>query len=110
MSAESTIMEVRARTQGDESSTAHSPTKLKLFLVLVGMVKTYQLQKTGEYGQLLKIVPLTTESVINVNTCLQLNGSSEIGVIKPQSVIPDLTNFKVLFGSSFANEIFHVNN
>lgn len=59
------------------------------------MVKTYQLQNDGPYGRMLKIVPVTTESSLNEKTCLQVNGSSEIGVIKPQNVLPDPSNFKV---------------
>lgn len=60
------------------------------------MVKTYQLGKNGPYGQMLKVAPITTEVSSNVFTCMQINGSSEIGVIKPQSVIPDLSNYKVI--------------
>ena len=58
------------------------------------MVKTYQLTQSGEYGQFLKVAPVTTESEMNVQTCLQLNGTKEMKV-KPQSVLPDLTGFEV---------------
>lgn len=65
------------------------------FLYHAGMVKTYQLQNIGPFGEMLKIAPVTTESSSNVKTCLQVNGSAEIGVIKPQTVVPDLSQFKV---------------
>ena len=61
-----------------------------------GMVKTYQLQKEAQYGTMLKIAPITTEEKTNAVTCLQVNGSDVIGVIKPQNVLPDLTNYKVI--------------
>lgn len=66
-----------------------------------GMVKTYQLTQTGEYGQFLKVAPVTTETQMNVQTCLQLNGTKEMKV-KPQSVLPDLTGFECL-GEAYAN-------
>ncbi len=59
------------------------------------MVKTYQLAKVGPFGQLLKVAPVTTDSSLNVNTCLQVNGTDSI-VITPQSVVPDLSNYKVI--------------
>lgn len=66
-----------------------------------GMVKTYQLTQTGEYGQFLKVAPVTTETQMNVQTCLQLNGTKEMKV-KPQSVLPDLTGFECL-GVEYVN-------
>ncbi|XP_056645189.1 digestive cysteine proteinase 1 [Diorhabda sublineata] len=56
------------------------------------MVQTYQLGGTG-YGTSLKVAPITTETEENVRTCLQVNGTSE-NRITPQSVLPDLTDFK----------------
>ncbi|WP_348240804.1 hypothetical protein, partial [Salmonella enterica] len=43
-----------------------------------GMVKTYQLSATvfKPYGTSIKIAPVTTEEVLNQDTCLQVNGSS----------------------------------
>jgi hypothetical protein len=58
------------------------------------MVKTYQLSKLGEYGSSLKVAPVTTEKVQNLNSCLQVNGSSG-NRIEPQSILPDLTGFEV---------------
>jgi len=58
------------------------------------MVKTYQLSKLGEFGSSLKVTPVTTEKVQNLDSCLQVNGSSEHR-IEPQSILPDLTGFKV---------------
>jgi C1A family cysteine protease len=60
-----------------------------------GMVKTYQLSKLGEFGSSLKVAPVTTEKVQNLDSCLQVNGSSEYR-IEPQSILPDLTGFKYL--------------
>ncbi|XP_021934298.1 digestive cysteine proteinase 1 isoform X2 [Zootermopsis nevadensis] len=59
------------------------------------MVKTYQLSKFGEFGSSLKVAPVTTEKVHNLDSCLQVNGSSE-SRIEPQSILPDLTGFKFL--------------
>lgn len=58
------------------------------------MVKTYQLSKLGEYGSSLKVAPVTTEKVQNLNSCLQVNGSS-VYRIEPQSILPDVTGFEV---------------
>jgi hypothetical protein len=63
-------------------------------IAVQGMVKTYQLSKLGEFGSSLKVAPVTTEKVRNLNSCLQVNGSSEVRV-EPQSILPDLTGFKV---------------
>jgi len=60
-----------------------------------GMVKTYQLSKLGEFGSSLKVAPVTTEKVQNLDSCLQVNGSNEHR-IEPQSILPDLTGFKFL--------------
>lgn len=61
------------------------------------MVKTYQLSKVGEYGTSLKIAPVTTEKVTNEDTCLQVNGSAILS-IRPQSILPLLSEFKVCTG------------
>lgn len=58
-----------------------------------GMVKTYQLGNSGEFGSSLKIAPVTTEEELNANTCLQVNGTNEFS-IEPQSVLPSLEGFK----------------
>lgn len=58
------------------------------------MVKTYQLGKYAKYGSSIKIAPVTTETVLNEDTCLQVNGTHEM-LIEPQGIVPDLTGFKV---------------
>ncbi|KAG6457108.1 hypothetical protein O3G_MSEX010113 [Manduca sexta] len=62
-----------------------------------GMVKTYQL--TGAvyppYGTSIKIAPITTEKVLNKETCLQVNSTQEQGQ-EVQSVLPDMTDFKYI--------------
>ncbi|XP_041978357.1 digestive cysteine proteinase 1 [Aricia agestis] len=59
------------------------------------MVKTYQLSSAvfPTYGSSIKIAPVTTERVLNQQTCLQVNGSAD-GPVNPQSVLPDMTDFK----------------
>lgn len=62
-----------------------------------GMVKTYQLTKYANqpYGTMLKVAPITTESVLNQQTCLQVNGSKDFKVTI-QSLLPDMTDFKYI--------------
>lgn len=60
-----------------------------------GMVKTFQLTKSGQYGTSLKIAPVTTETELNSKTCLQVNGTVDIR-IEPQSVLPNLDEFKCI--------------
>ncbi|XP_050552147.1 digestive cysteine proteinase 2 [Spodoptera frugiperda] len=62
-----------------------------------GMVKTYQLSATvfKPYGTSIKIAPVTTEEVLNQDTCLQVNGSSD-NSIAVQTVLPDMTDFKYI--------------
>lgn len=60
-----------------------------------GMVKTYQLKNFGQYGTSLKIAPVTTEDILNVNECLQVNGTEEMS-IEVQSILPELTGFECI--------------
>lgn len=60
-----------------------------------GIVKTFQLSSEGSYGASIKIAPITTESVMNEETCLQVNGSSNFK-IHPQSIIPDTTGMECI--------------
>ncbi|XP_018044041.1 PREDICTED: digestive cysteine proteinase 3 [Atta colombica] len=53
-----------------------------------GMVKTFQLAHKGQYGASIKIAPITTETVSNEETCLQVNGTSD-SKIQSQSILPD---------------------
>lgn len=48
----------------------------------------------GEFGSSLKVAPVTTEKVHNLDSCLKVSGSNE-SRIEPQSILPDLTGFKV---------------
>ncbi|XP_050355875.1 digestive cysteine proteinase 2 isoform X2 [Nymphalis io] len=61
------------------------------------MVKTYQLSAPvyPQYGTSIKIAPVTTEKVLNHDTCLQVNGTKNED-IKIQSVLPDMTDFKYI--------------
>lgn len=58
-----------------------------------GMVKTYQLGNGGKYGTSLKIAPVTTESLLNSQTCLQVNGTEDAS-IEPQAILPSLIGFE----------------
>lgn len=57
-----------------------------------GVVKTYQLTNEGQFGTSLKIAPITTNEVLNKQTCLQVNGSDKYS-IEVQAILPDVKNF-----------------
>lgn len=59
------------------------------------MVKTYQLSHKGQYGASIKIAPITTETVTNEDTCLQVNGTSDLK-IRPQTILPDASEMEVI--------------
>lgn len=59
------------------------------------MVKTYQLSHKGQYGASIKIAPITTETVTNEDTCLQVNGTSDLK-IQPQTILPDTSEMEVI--------------
>ncbi|KAL1501117.1 hypothetical protein ABEB36_006503 [Hypothenemus hampei] len=56
------------------------------------MVQTYQLGNSG-FGTSIKIAPITTETQLNVRTCLQVNGTISYN-ISPQTVLPVLDEFQ----------------
>lgn len=60
----------------------------------VDVMKTYQIGGANDGGYNLKVVPMTTESVINEIHCFLVNGSLESPVL-PQSVFPDMNGFTV---------------
>ena len=45
-------------------------------------------------GVMRKVVPMSTDKVMNQLTCFEVNGT-EISPIGAQSVLPDVTNFTV---------------
>ncbi|XP_045511993.1 digestive cysteine proteinase 1 [Pieris brassicae] len=59
------------------------------------MVKTYQFEANvfPKFGTSIKIAPITTEHVLNQETCLQVNGTEDSS-ISIQSVLPDMSDFK----------------
>lgn len=65
-----------------------------IVLCSTGMVKTFQLTNKGQYGASIKIAPITTETVNNEETCLQVNGTFDMK-IQPQSIIPDTPEMEV---------------
>ena len=60
----------------------------------LGMVKTFQLAHDGTYGSSTKIAPITTETDLNKETCLKINGSEDLR-FTPQTIIPDTTGMEV---------------
>ncbi len=58
------------------------------------MDKTYQLTNEGQFGTMLKVVPMTDENVMNQINCFAVNGSHDAPVTV-QSILPDLTDFKL---------------
>lgn len=58
------------------------------------MVKTFQLSHKGSYGSSIKLAPITTETVSNQQTCLEVNGTSDMK-IQPQGIVPDTTGMEV---------------
>lgn len=60
-----------------------------------GMVKTYQLSGEGPYGTSIKVAPITTETDMNKQTCLQVNGTGEMK-IRPQTIIPDTVGMECI--------------
>lgn len=69
---------------------AHKP----IVPYLIGMVKTFQLSHKGDFGASIKIAPVTTETVNNKETCLQVNGTINLK-IQPQSIVPDASEMEV---------------
>uniref|UniRef100_A0A6P7FEG8 Digestive cysteine proteinase 1-like n=1 Tax=Diabrotica virgifera virgifera TaxID=50390 RepID=A0A6P7FEG8_DIAVI len=57
-----------------------------------GTAKTYQLGGNGN-GVQLKVIPFTTEEVLNQITCFQINGTED-DPVTPQSILPDLEGFE----------------
>lgn len=71
-----------------------------IYFFLIGMVKTFQLAHKGQYGASIKIAPVTTETVSNEETCLQINGTNQFKV-QPQSILPDTLEMEVSKISEF---------
>jgi len=71
------------------------------------MVKTFQLAHKGQYGASIKLAPVTTETVNNEETCLQVNGTYD-SKIQPQSIIPDVSEMEVNEIAHFCNFINYV--
>ncbi|OQV18628.1 Counting factor associated protein D [Hypsibius exemplaris] len=57
-----------------------------------GMVMTFQRGDIAPSGVSYKVAPETTESVLNAQTCFQVNGTQDAEIL-PQSILPDLTEF-----------------
>ena len=70
-----------------------------------GMVKTFQLSHKGSYGSSIKIAPITTETISNQETCLEVNGTNELK-IQPQAIVPDTTGMECI-GEERINGLLH---
>ena len=70
-----------------------------------GMVKTFQLSHKGLYGSSIKIAPITTETISNQATCLEVNGTNELK-IQPQAIVPDATGMECI-GEEMINGLLH---
>uniref|UniRef100_A0A146M0W9 Counting factor associated protein D n=1 Tax=Lygus hesperus TaxID=30085 RepID=A0A146M0W9_LYGHE len=58
-----------------------------------GMAKTFQFSSwPTNKGSNIKIVPETTDEVLNKISCFEVDGTSP-GDVTPQSILPDITNF-----------------
>ncbi|XP_067316659.1 digestive cysteine proteinase 2-like [Anolis sagrei] len=60
-----------------------------------GQVMTYQFAFEKPFGASFKVTPETTENKTNFKECFRVNGTSDKPV-GPQSVFPNLTDFKVV--------------
>ena len=56
-----------------------------------GMDKALQLASDGPFGKMLKIVPMTTETVFNEINCFAVPGDTDNPVVV-QSILPDLVS------------------
>ena len=59
------------------------------------MDETIQRADVKPYGASYRVCPETTETQLNVMSCFEVNGTKDAAVAI-QTVLPDLTNFKVL--------------
>ena len=66
------------------------------------MDKTIQRADEKPYGVNYRICPETTETQMNVEACFAVNGTAD-GPVAIQTVLPDLTNFKVFCSSIFTS-------
>ncbi|CAD7080373.1 unnamed protein product [Hermetia illucens] len=57
-----------------------------------GMVKTYQLTHEHDFGTSLKLAPISTDSELNKETCLQVNGTRE-SPVEIQAILPNAKSF-----------------
>lgn len=64
------------------------------------MVKTYQLSSHESYGVSLKIAPITTNELLNKETCLQVNGTED-NRVEIQAILPDVKNFTLIRSEDF---------
>ena len=58
-----------------------------------GIAKTFQIRNEGQYGAMMKLVPMTTEKVTNEINCFQSPGTEDAPV-DAQSVLPDMTGYE----------------
>lgn len=78
------------------------------FVYPIGMVKTFQLSNRGKYGSSIKVAPITTDTITNVDTCLEVNGTSDMK-IQPQSIVPDTSGMEVKRNACMNSVIINMN-
>lgn len=63
------------------------------------MEKTFQRADLGEYGMMLKVVPMTDENVVNQINCFRVDGTED-SPVKTQSILPGKS---IIFHSKVKN-------
>lgn len=66
-----------------------------------GVVKTFQRADLGDFGAMVKVLPVTTEVVVNKISCFLVDGGADMPVT-PQSILPDISDFQ-LVGTELKN-------
>ena len=59
-----------------------------------GSTKIFQISDEGQYGAIMKLVPMTTEKVTNEMNCFKSEGGAE-DLVKPQSILPSMEGFEL---------------
>jgi hypothetical protein len=59
------------------------------------MEKTFQRADLGQYGMMLKVVPMTDENVVNQINCFRVDGTAD-SPVTTQSILPGTETVSVL--------------
>ena len=66
----------------------------KFIIFTSGTARIINRQKSGSFGTMFKIVPVTNSSVTNQITCFKVEGERGLPVV-PQGVLPNASLYKV---------------